>query len=238
MCASKRAPSRADRTATLARVYVPSVATNAAAANPATKDSRTIKRVGDLIAIASYVRRFSKRTAGFDSCCCSRRPNGSHNQLQVASHASGDAARPLPRLKMHSAEATCNGRDAVAYYWRRSFSSGPEYRRLASCIMKLGGGAIVGAIRATERGSVSTGAVSATDACAPPNDRRRELRDVPVLAEPSLHRRRAGFACAAPQKHKPHEKRCHRNAGARPPRVKNERLDNSDAVHAPKRYRV
>jgi hypothetical protein len=32
-----------------------------------------------------------------------------------AHHARRDAARPLPRLKMKSAEANCNGRDAVAY---------------------------------------------------------------------------------------------------------------------------
>ena len=39
--------------------------------------------------------------------------NGTLNQLQAAPHASGDAARPLPRLKMYSAGAICNGRDAV-----------------------------------------------------------------------------------------------------------------------------
>jgi len=46
--------------------------------------------------------------------CSFRPPNGSLNQLQAAPHASGDAARPLPRLKMYSAGVTCNGRDAVA----------------------------------------------------------------------------------------------------------------------------
>jgi hypothetical protein len=35
-------------------------------------------------------------------------------KLQAASHTSGDAARPLPQLKMYSEEVTCNGRDAVA----------------------------------------------------------------------------------------------------------------------------
>jgi hypothetical protein len=34
--------------------------------------------------------------------------------MQAASHASGDAARPLPRLTIALAEANCNGRDAVA----------------------------------------------------------------------------------------------------------------------------
>jgi hypothetical protein len=45
---------------------------------------------------------------------CQRLPNGTLNQLQAAPRASGDAARPLPRLTMHSAGAICNGRDAVA----------------------------------------------------------------------------------------------------------------------------
>ena len=43
-----------------------------------------------------------------------RPPNESPNQLQAAPHASGDAARPLPRLTIALAEAICNGRDAVA----------------------------------------------------------------------------------------------------------------------------
>ena len=44
-----------------------------------------------------------------------RRPaNDTLAKLQAASHTSGDAARPLPRLKMHSEGVTCNGRDAVA----------------------------------------------------------------------------------------------------------------------------
>jgi len=42
-----------------------------------------------------------------------RRPNGTLNQLQAAPRASDDAARPLPRLRRCSAEAICNGRDAV-----------------------------------------------------------------------------------------------------------------------------
>jgi len=60
-----------------------------------------------------------------DTTCCvesplsglyrnGRRPNGTLNQLQAAPRASGDAARPLPRLKMYSAGVNCNGRDAVA----------------------------------------------------------------------------------------------------------------------------
>ena len=44
-----------------------------------------------------------------------RAPNDTLAKLQAAPHASGDAARPLPRLKMNSAGVTCNGRDAVAY---------------------------------------------------------------------------------------------------------------------------
>jgi hypothetical protein len=40
--------------------------------------------------------------------------NGTLNQLQAAPRASGDAARPLPRLRKCSAGAKCNGRDAVA----------------------------------------------------------------------------------------------------------------------------
>ena len=43
-----------------------------------------------------------------------RRPNETLAKLQAASHTSGDAARPLPRLTNALAEATCNGRDAVA----------------------------------------------------------------------------------------------------------------------------
>jgi hypothetical protein len=46
--------------------------------------------------------------------CCFRRANDTLAKLQTASHASGDAARPLPRLKIALAEAICNGRDAVA----------------------------------------------------------------------------------------------------------------------------
>jgi hypothetical protein len=43
-----------------------------------------------------------------------RRANDTLAKLQAASHTSGDAARPLPRLKMYSEGVTCNGRDAVA----------------------------------------------------------------------------------------------------------------------------
>src|SRR3954471_2474538 len=46
-----------------------------------------------------------------DSCC---RPNGTVAKLRAAPHASGDAARPLPRLTIALAEVICNGRDAVA----------------------------------------------------------------------------------------------------------------------------
>jgi hypothetical protein len=41
-------------------------------------------------------------------------PNDTLAKLQAAPHSSSDAARPLPRLKMNSVGATCNGRDAVA----------------------------------------------------------------------------------------------------------------------------
>ena len=43
-----------------------------------------------------------------------RAPNETLAKLQAASHTSGDAARPLPRLKMYSEGVTRNGRDAVA----------------------------------------------------------------------------------------------------------------------------
>jgi hypothetical protein len=43
-----------------------------------------------------------------------RRANGTLAKLRAAPHASGDAARPLPRLTIALAEANCNGRDAVA----------------------------------------------------------------------------------------------------------------------------
>src|SRR5436190_21967125 len=41
-------------------------------------------------------------------------PNGTLAKLRTAPHASGDAARPLPRLTIALAEVICNGRDAVA----------------------------------------------------------------------------------------------------------------------------
>jgi hypothetical protein len=43
-----------------------------------------------------------------------RPPNGTLAKLRTAPHASGDAARPLPRLTTALAEVNCNGRDAVA----------------------------------------------------------------------------------------------------------------------------
>jgi hypothetical protein len=55
-----------------------------------------------------------KVAAFFLSTGLRRPPNGTLAKLQAAPHTSGDAARPLPQLKMNSAEATCNGRDAVA----------------------------------------------------------------------------------------------------------------------------
>jgi hypothetical protein len=61
-----------------------------------------------------------------------RAPNGTLAKLRTAAHASGDAARPLPRLTIALAEATCNGRDAVAHNWPRRFSAGPTYRRFDS----------------------------------------------------------------------------------------------------------
>src|SRR4051812_2911822 len=59
-------------------------------------------------------------------------PNGTVAKLRAAPHASGDAARPLPRLKMGSAGVSCNGRDAVAHNGPRRFSAGPAYRRFDS----------------------------------------------------------------------------------------------------------
>jgi hypothetical protein len=61
-----------------------------------------------------------------------RAPNGTLAKLRTAPHTSGDAARPLPCLTMHSDEATCNGRDAVANKRPRRFSAGPRHRRFDS----------------------------------------------------------------------------------------------------------
>ena len=60
--------------------------------------------------------------------------NGTLNQLQAAPHASGDAARPLPRLKMYSAGVNCNGRDAVANESAEALQRRAKYRRLDGCI--------------------------------------------------------------------------------------------------------
>jgi hypothetical protein len=62
----------------------------------------------------------------------SRAPNGTLAKLRAAPHASGDAARPLPRLTIALAEANCNGRDAVANESARRVSAGPRYRRFDS----------------------------------------------------------------------------------------------------------
>jgi hypothetical protein len=48
------------------------------------------------------------------TACGFRAPNGTLAKLRTASHASGEAARPLPRLTIALAEVICNGRDAVA----------------------------------------------------------------------------------------------------------------------------
>jgi hypothetical protein len=62
----------------------------------------------------------------------SRQPNGTLAKLRTAPHASGDAARPLPRLTIALTEANCNGRDAVANERPRRFSAGPKHRRFDS----------------------------------------------------------------------------------------------------------
>jgi hypothetical protein len=58
--------------------------------------------------------------------------NGTLAKLRAAPHASGDAARPLPRLTIALAEVICNGRDAVAISQPRRFSAGPKNRRFDS----------------------------------------------------------------------------------------------------------
>src|SRR5207237_8157918 len=68
----------------------------------------------------------------FDLRACAERTDQSAARGLHAPRS--DAARPLPRLKMHSAGATCNGRDAVAYYWCRSFSSGPANGRVTAAL--------------------------------------------------------------------------------------------------------
>jgi len=53
-------------------------------------------------------------------------------KLQAAPHTSGDAARPLPRLKMYSEGVPCNGRDAVANESAEALQRRAKYRRFAS----------------------------------------------------------------------------------------------------------
>ena len=65
---------------------------------------------------------------------CVGRANGPLTQLQTASHANGDAARPLPRLKMHSAGANCNGRDAVAHAAAAASAAGESIGGLPAAV--------------------------------------------------------------------------------------------------------
>jgi hypothetical protein len=60
--------------------------------------------------------------------------NGTLNQLQAALHASGDAARPLPRQTNARRERSATGVTPSQMSQPRRFSAGPKYRRFASCI--------------------------------------------------------------------------------------------------------
>src|SRR5207237_6596422 len=70
------------------------------------------------VRVTPYAIRNDRRAALRRLVACSRleerRANGTLNQLQAAPRASGDAARPLPRLKVYPAGVNRNGRDAVA----------------------------------------------------------------------------------------------------------------------------
>jgi hypothetical protein len=47
----------------------------------------------------------------------------------------GDAARPLPRLKMYSAGVTCNGRDAVAHVGAGALAPGQRIGGLPAALV-------------------------------------------------------------------------------------------------------
>ena len=53
--------------------------------------------------------------------------NGSSAHLRACPPCQRDAARPLPRIKMPSAGAICNGRDAVAHATLGGSAAGPAY---------------------------------------------------------------------------------------------------------------
>src|SRR5438876_7119994 len=54
-------------------------------------------------------------------------------------HAEAAAARPLPRLTIASAEASCNGRDAMRITPAKGLQPRTSVRPRVSCIGKLGG---------------------------------------------------------------------------------------------------
>jgi hypothetical protein len=60
------------------------------------------------------------------------RANDTLAKLQAASHTSGDAARPLPRLTIAWRERTATGVTPSQMSLPRRFSAGPEDRRFAS----------------------------------------------------------------------------------------------------------
>src|SRR5207237_9412894 len=61
-------------------------------------------------------------------------PNDTLNQLQAASRASGDAARPLPRLTIAWRKRTATVVTPSQMSQPRRFSAGPEYRRIDGCL--------------------------------------------------------------------------------------------------------
>jgi hypothetical protein len=63
-------------------------------------------------ATVGWIGKWSRRSSA--AATCFRRANDTLAKLRTAPHASGDAARPLPRLTIALAEVICNGRDAVA----------------------------------------------------------------------------------------------------------------------------
>jgi hypothetical protein len=61
-----------------------------------------------------------------------RPPNDTLAKLQAASHTSGDAARPLPRLTIMRRERVATGVTPSQMSQPRRFSAGPKDRRFAS----------------------------------------------------------------------------------------------------------
>jgi len=68
-------------------------------------------------------------------------PNDLLAQLQAAPGASGDAARPLPRLTMHWQKRVATDVTPSQMGQPRRFSAGPKYRPLVGCCELLGGDA-------------------------------------------------------------------------------------------------